>query len=56
VSLDPRLRPEESMRQVVTVLVMGGYAGSAITEGGSKEVGSKTELERINFPANGAVG
>ena len=35
---------------------MGGYAGSAITEGGSGGWGSKTELERIGFPANEIVG
>jgi len=34
MSLDHRPRPEGSMRKAVTMLVMGGYAGSVITEGG----------------------
>jgi len=55
-SRDPWLRWEEDIRWLVTEVVMGGYAGSAITEGGRGGWGSKTELERVNFPANGAVG
>ena len=35
VSLDLRLVPEENMREAVTMLMMGGYTGSTITEGGS---------------------
>jgi len=36
--------------------MMGRYTGSAITEQGSEGWGSKTELERIGFPANETVG
>jgi len=35
VSFDPWPGPEESMREAVTMLVMGRYAESAITKGGS---------------------
>jgi hypothetical protein len=41
---------------MVTELVMCGYARPVITDVGSKVVGgSKQELERLGFPANGAV-
>ena len=61
MSGDPWLGPEESIRLVVTLVVMDGYASSVITdrvetvgvEGGG---GSKTKLEGINLPANGTGG
>jgi len=55
MSLDPWPWLEGSMREAETLLVMGRYVGSVVTERGSGW-GSKTKLEGINFSANGAVG
>ena len=53
MSLDPGPRPEGSMRKVVTVLVMGGYAGSVITEGGSGGGGQKPNSRESTFQLMG---
>jgi len=49
MSLDPRPWPEGSMRKAVTVLVMGGYAGPVITEGGSGGGGRKPKSKESTF-------
>jgi len=43
MSLDHRPPPEGSMRKAVTMLVMGGYTGSVITEGGLGGGGRKSK-------------
>ena len=39
--------PEEDMRWVATVLVMSGYAGSAILDGGRSKVRNETQPNRL---------
>ena len=53
MSLDPGPQPEGSMRKAVTVLVMGGYAGSVITERGSVGEGRKPNSRESTFQLMG---